>query len=75
MKTYRCYNTKLTEVDGWPTTGKRGEVEIHDDNNKFGFSIVFGKSPKIAVYSLDENFQNGDGDFKDLLFETTIQHI
>jgi hypothetical protein len=72
MKTYRCYNTKLTEVEGWSTTDKRGQVEIHDENNKFAFAITFGKTPKISVYSLDENWENGDGDFKDLLFEKTI---
>jgi hypothetical protein len=66
MKTFRTYNTKLTEIPGWPTTCKRGSVEVHDTNNNLAFVIDFGKNPTIRVYEYSNE------DFHGCLFEKKL---
>ena len=67
MKKIRVYNTKLTEIESWPTSDKRGSVELIDENNKFTFHIQFGKHPIIEV------FNNSSGeDFGQLVFEKKL---
>ncbi len=67
MKTFRTYNTKLTEIEGWSTTDKKGTIEIHDENNNVAFTIVFGKVPKITVHTYDNE------DFQNIIFEQKIK--
>ena len=67
MKKIRVYNTKLTEIKGWPTSDKRGAVDIIDEKNGFAFSISFGKSPKIEVFK-----NSSEEDFGQLVFEKKL---
>lgn len=52
MKTYRCYNTKLTELESWPVTDKTPVIEVFDEDNGYCFEIRFGENPSVTVFDL-----------------------
>lgn len=53
MKYVRTYNTQLEEIEGWPTTDRRGSIDLIDKHNGYAFNIQFGKTPKVSVYKLE----------------------
>jgi hypothetical protein len=66
MKTYRCYNTLLREVKGWPTLDKAPAIEIMDEENGFCYFIQFGENPLVSVFSYR------DGEIDELLEEIKL---
>lgn len=67
MKTFRCYNTKLSEVDGWPTSDKKPTIEITDEDNEYCFVIEFGEKPVVTIFDLV------DGEIGQVVSETLVE--
>lgn len=49
------HNTKITPVDGWTTTNKRGAIIVEDKKHGYLFSIQLGKKPKITAFNVKSN--------------------
>jgi hypothetical protein len=49
------HNTKITPVDGWTTTSKRGTIVIEDKKHGYLFCIQLGRKPKIGAYDIKNN--------------------
>ena len=60
MKYLRCYNTQVEEIEGWPTTDKRGGIDLIDKHNGYAFCITFGKIPKVSIYKNSDDQNLGE---------------